>query len=326
MKTDNFFRPIICCSACLEFKKCRYSGEVIPDLVIRKLLDFVDFIPVCPEVEIGLGIPRKAVRLCRENDEIKMFQPVTGEDFTDRMWSFTNNFLDKLSTENYPDAFILKHKSPSCGINNVKIYNNKESYNSKKGNGLFANAAIEQFENAIFEDEGRLSNFTIREHFFTLIFAAAHLRSIIQTGAFRDLVDFHSCYKYLLMGYSQQGLKKLGKIVASGSKKSFVKSATEYRDMFIKTLAKPPGFKSMINSIQHMYGYFSDDLEKPEKMHFLNLIEEYRDERIPLSVLINILKSWAIRFKQDYILQQKILAPFPKELMMITDSGKGRKL
>jgi uncharacterized protein YbgA (DUF1722 family) len=128
------------------------------------------------------------------------------------------------------------------------------------------------------------------------------------------------------MGYSQAGLKRLGKIIASGSKKCFENTYSQYFNEFIKVFSKPASFKSMINAIQHMYGYFSKELSGAEKINFLNLIEEYRDERIPLSVLIEIIKSWAIRFNQEYILNQKLLRPYPVKLMKITDSGKGRNL
>lgn len=139
----QFAKPTIVVSKCLEFDACRYNGEMIPDVTIRNLQPFVTFIPVCPEVEIGLGTPRETIRIVEENGLNRLVQPSTREDVTEKMEQFSNDFLQTLSDV---DGFILKNRSPSCGTRDVKIYSSFEKAPAKgKGPGLFGGAVIKNF-------------------------------------------------------------------------------------------------------------------------------------------------------------------------------------
>ena len=208
-----FPKPNVVISRCITFAPVRYNGQLIPDLFVEKLKPFVNFIPVCPEVEIGLGVPREPVRIVLVNGERRLIQPATGSDFTKRMEDFAESFLSSLGDV---DGFILKRGSPSSGLRNVKIYATVEkSAPVGKGPGVFGGAVLERFPSLAVEDELRLINIKIREHFLTRIFTFAGFREIKKSGKMKDLVRFQSENKYLFTAYNQKELRCLGKIVAN---------------------------------------------------------------------------------------------------------------
>ena len=319
---NNFPKPNIVVSKCLGFAKCRYNGDIIPDPVVNSLKNYVNFQPVCPEVEIGLGIPRDPIRIIQAKGKKYLFQPATSKDVTKEMIAFTDTFLNSLSGI---DGFIFKYSSPSCGISRVKIYNGFDTNSSPTyGKGFFGGEAIERFPGIAIEDEGRLKNFTIREYFFTKVFTLAQFRLIKQKKQTNELVKFHTINKLLFMAHNQVKLKALGNIVANQPKNPINTVLAEYEATLYDLLKKAPSFTAWINVLQHAFGGVSKKLNKPERKFFLNSIEEYRDERIPLSVLTKLIYSWAIRFQDEYLLNQTFLQPFPEDLVEITDSGKGR--
>ncbi|MBI4398245.1 MAG: DUF523 domain-containing protein [Candidatus Omnitrophica bacterium] len=163
----KFEKPVVVLSKCLEFEACRYNGQVIPDSFIKKLIPHVDFMPVCPEVEIGLGTPRAPIRLVEEKEKIHLMQSGTLADVTHRMTSFSKKYLDSLKDV---DGFILKSRSPSCGLKEVSVYRSLEkSASIGKRTGLFAEAVLNAFPGLAIEDEGRLLNLKIREHSSILV-------------------------------------------------------------------------------------------------------------------------------------------------------------
>jgi uncharacterized protein YbgA (DUF1722 family)/uncharacterized protein YbbK (DUF523 family) len=320
---SEFPTPRVVVSRCLGFEKCRYDGSVISDPTVPMLKPHVEFITPCPEKEIGLGVPRDPVRLVQDNGEKRLFQPATGKDVTDDMRSYIDQFLDGLGEV---DGFILKHRSPSCGLSNVKIYYGfDEKVNHFRGKGMFGEAILSSHGSLPVEDEGRLRNFSIREHFLIRLYTMASFREFKQNPSMRGLVDFHTNNKFLFMAFNQETMHELGRITANHEQQPLEKVIGSYEVLMRKMLASMPRFTSWINMLYHAFGFISDGLEKQEKTFFLNAIEEYRDERIPLSTLIKLLKSYALRFNQDYLLRQTFLNPFPLDLVQITDSGKGRR-
>ncbi|EJR62592.1 hypothetical protein IIO_02523 [Bacillus cereus VD115] len=316
----QFAKPTIVVSKCLEFDACRYNGEMIPDITIRNLQPFVTFIPVCPEVEIGLGVPRETIRIIEEKGLNKLVQPSTREDVTEKMEQFSNKFLQTLP---HIDGFILKNRSPSCGTRDVKIYSSLEK-GPVKGTGLFGGAVIKNFSHLPIEEEGRLSNFIIREHFFTRLFTIAHYKMIKQTKNMKELVSFQSDYKYLFMAYNQVKQKELGRIIANQKNEMIEIVFDNYEKTLYELFLRAPRYTSNVNVCEHIFGYFKKKLKKQEKDHFLELIQKYAEKRIPLSSLLTILKSWAIRFDEKYLLRQTYFEPYPEALVEIYDSGKGR--
>ncbi len=319
-----FPKPRIVVSKCLGFAACRWNGATIPDEFISRLGPHVEYVPVCAEVEIGLGVPRDPVRVVLVDGALRLVQPATGKDFTDVMRRFAQDYVASVGAV---DGFILKSRSPSCGIKDVKVYPGAgKMAASGKGTGFFAAAVLERFGDLPVEDEGRLTNFALREHFLTRTFALARLREVLQSGVMRDLVTFQARHKLLLMAYNQTELRVLGRIVANPQKRPFSDVAAEYEAHFRKALLRAPRMGAILNVLMHALGHFSDSLSAREKAFFLDSLERYRARRVPLSVVTVILRSWIVRFGNAYLAEQVFFDPYPEALVEVTDSGKGREL
>lgn len=317
-------KPRIVVSKCLGFGTCRYNGQVISDPFISKMQQYAAFLPVCPEMEIGLGMPRNPIRIILDDGRRRLYQPAAETDVTEKMERFTAAHLASLERI---DGFILKNRSPSCGVSDVKIFKGYDAAaSSVRGSGFFGAAIEEAFKGMPLEDEGRLRNFTLREHFLTKVYTFARLRLTRKAGTMGALVDFHTRHKLLFLGYNQAGYRAAGPIVANHEHLDFATVTDRYETALKSIMEQPPRDRSMINALQHAFGGVSDDLSHQERAFFLDSLEEYLDERIPLSTLTHLLKSWAVRFNNSYLLSQTLLDPYPKELVMISDSGKGRNL
>ncbi len=311
-------------SRCLGFARCRWNDDIIPDKFIEKLKPYADFTTTCPEVEIGLGVPRDPIRIITQKDTCRLVQLNTGRDITVDMERFAKEYTGSLKDI---DGFILKDRSPSCGIKNVKTYTGlKHSPSQKKTGGLFAREALKRFPNTGVETEARLSNFTIRENFLTKLFTFASFRNIRSKPSMGRLVKFHSENKFLLMAYSQKDLMIMGRLVANKDKKRAEAVFNEYQMSLYRAMNKAPKFTANINVMMHALGFFSNKLSAGEKRFFLNSLEEYRREQAPLSVPLNLLQEFIIRFEEDYLSKQTFFRPYPRELLKTTDSGKGRDL
>ena len=315
--------PRILVSKCLGFAHCRYNGLIIASEFVDKLKPFVEFIPVCPEMEIGLGAPRNPVRMVVINQQMCLVQPSTGKDLSGTMHDFAASFL---SSAEKIDGFILKNRSPSCGIKDVKIYSGIDAdYAARKNAGFFGSTVLAKFPHLPVEDEGRLTNLKIREHFLTRIFIMARFKAIKNQPSMKALVAFHSCNKLLLMSYNQNEMRILGRTVANLEKRALLQILVDYEEHLAKALLRMPRYTSNINVLMHAIGYFTYDLTKSEKAFFFKHIEKYRTSKVSLSELLGIVKSWIVRFKNDYLMSQSFFQPYPEELIEIADSGKRDK-
>jgi uncharacterized protein YbgA (DUF1722 family)/uncharacterized protein YbbK (DUF523 family) len=318
----EFTKPRIVVSKCLGFAHCRWNGLTIEDDFVDRLKPHVEFVTTCPEVEIGLGVPRDPIRMVMQTGRLLLMQPATKIDVTDKMNKFCDTFLS--STRDI-DGFILKSRSPSCGIKEAKVYPGMEkSAALKKGSGFFGAAVLERFPNLPVEDEGRLRNFTIREHFLKRIFTLSSFRSIKRSQKMKDLVRFQAENKFLFMAYNQKEFRIMGRIVANQQKKPPAQVYADYETHLSNALAKTPRYTSNINVLMHAMGHFKDKLNKEEKAFFLDLMEKYRSGRAPLSSDLDVLMSWGVRFGEKYLLDQTFFKPYPEGLIDISDSGKGR--
>jgi uncharacterized protein YbgA (DUF1722 family)/uncharacterized protein YbbK (DUF523 family) len=321
----TFSRPNVVVSKCMEFAACRYNGVTSPDAIVQQLEPYVTYLPVCAEVEIGLGVPRDPVRIVLVNDEPRLLQPATGADVTEKMKAFSAAHLSALKDI---DGFILKGRSPSCGIKDVKVYRGVEkgAASTNKGRGFFAQAVLERYGHLPVEEEGRLTNFTIREHFLTALFALADFRAVKASGLMRELVCFHTDNKLLLLAYNESQYRVMGPIVANHKKQPPEAVIAAYEQHLWKALARPARRTAGINVLMHALGYFSEKLTSDEKAYFLDTLEKYRAEKVPLSVPVSLLGAWIARFKEPYLSRQTFFAPYPESLITISDSGKGRDL
>jgi uncharacterized protein YbgA (DUF1722 family) len=187
---------------------------------------------------------------------------------------------------------------------------------------MFGGAVVERFSALAIEDEGRLKNFRIREHFLTRIYTLAAFRAVKASGAIKNLVQFQADNKLLLMSYNQKELKALGKIVANPGKRPFNQVIADYELHLHAALVRPQRCGSHVNVLMHALGYFSYDLSSEEKAFFLDELQRYRDGKAPVSTLRTLLESWFARFGQDYLERQTYFAPYPEGLLELTDSGK----
>ncbi len=329
-------RPKLFVSRCLGFEACRYNGAVIEDPLVAKLAGFCDVTTACPEKDTGLGVPRDPVRLARAGGGIRMIQPATGRDHTDAMTAFCAAKAAELAgtapgsarpSAGLPavDGAVLKSRSPSCGMKDVKVYRSTEpGAMADVGIGLFGQAVLSALGGAPVEDEGRLKNYTIREHFLSGLFARARFRAVAESGGPRELSEFQARHKLLFLAVNQASMRRLGRIAANLERRPFPAVLSEYGAELGTMFGSPAKPGGVINTALHAFGGFSERLSPLERKYFLDAVEEYRDERIPASALFTLLKAWAVRFEVRYLLDQVFLDPFPKELVEITDSGKGR--
>lgn len=306
----KFIKPQIIISKCLEFDACRYDGQLISNRYIKKLKEFIDFNPICPEVEIGMGIPRDTIRIVENKEGKMLYQPDTEKDFSSSMNNFSKKYIEKI---NYIDGFILKADSPSCGITSAKVYPKKNNVPaSKRGPGLFTEKVIEKFPLHPKEEEKRLNNIFLREHFYTAIFTIADFKSVKN---FNLLYKYHAKHKYLFMSYNQTLMTKMGKIAANKNKDDIKKVLNDYYNALLLLFTKRSRHTSNINSLMHVLGYFKKVITKQEKKHFLDVLEEYNMKKIPLSALNSILYSWILRFDNQYLKNQSFFNPFPQDLI-----------
>lgn len=315
----DFPKPRLLVSACLWFQACRYNGQSLQFYLIDKLKDYVEFVTTCPEVEIWLWIPRMPIHLEVKNKKVELIQPSTGKIVTKDMKELAEKKFKSLWDI---DGAVLKAKSPSCGPNNVRLMHSNPGSETLKWNGLFAYLLKEKYTHLPVEDEGRLLNYKIREDFLIRIFTLAAFREIKSACKMSDLVEFHANHKYLYLMFHQKDLKSLWNIVANHEKKDVKNVFMDYQDWLLDMLSHTPNKRKATNAITHIFGYFKNDLTKSEKEFFLESLELFKDERIPFSSMIMMLKSWAIKYDNQYILKQKILNPFPSDLLELKDSGR----
>ena len=288
---------------------------MIPNNLVQALEPFVRFLPVCPEVEIGLGIPRDPIRIVSKKGVKKLVQPTTGRDLTGLMNKFSDKYLGSLGDV---DGFILKNRSPSCAIKDTKFYPDAENQIATgKGSGLFAEKVLEKFPGAAVEDEGRLRNPSIREHYLTRIFALARWREAKKKHTMKALVDYHSDNKFTLMSFNQKEMKELGRIVANLERRPVEETYELYDEHLRKAISRNSRRTTNINVLMHGLGYFSDVLTAKEKKFFLELIEKYKSNKTTLGTLQTVMESWIIKYEEPYLSRQTYFRPYPGELVEI---------
>ena len=310
------FKPRIVVSRCLGFEACRYNGQLAKNDFAAHIEPFVEFITVCPEADIGLGTPRKPVRLIQGSDGVpRLVQPATGADVTAKMNSYIKENMTALQNI---DGFLLKSRSPSCGPSRVKIYVDAEKGSaSEPGAGLYAEAASNHFSDVAIEDEGRMFDFHLREAFLMRVFSLARLRELEASPSLAAITKFHANHKLLLMCYHQDLMRQCGRIASNSDGLSLEELMKAYADQFRKTLVIQPKQSNIINALYHGYGWISEGLSAAEKTLFLDAVEEYRDDRITLATLQLLLKSYVVRLDHNYLGSQTFLEPYPQALCKV---------
>jgi len=304
-------------SSCLLGNKVRYDGQHKQDHFLKDTLSqWCNYVPVCPEVECGLSIPRESIRLVGEVDNPKLITTKTKIDHTKRMQSWIKEELDFLEKEELV-GFIFKTKSPSCGMRKVKIYNEAGYTISYAGIGMFARAFMERFPDIPVEDEGRLNDPGLRERFIESIFVLQRWRDAVKSGDVKDLVLFHSKHKYTLMAHSPEKLRTLGKLIANSGKIDFNKLVKEYRKILFQLLSLQKTRKKNYNVLLHMLGYFKKNLSAEEKAELLSESKNYLEGLTPLVVPLTLLRHYTKKYNENYLEDQQYLYPHPVELGLL---------
>lgn len=303
-------------SACLLGEKVRYDGGHKRDgYLVETFGRFVEWVPVCPEVEMGLGTPRDTLRLVRIGNDVHMQMPKTGVDHTDGMQSFARRRLRQLEEEDLC-GYVLKKGSPSCGMERVRVFN-PGGMPSKSGRGLFAEALLGHFPNLPVEEEGRLYDPRLRENFIERVFAYRRLRTLF-AGRWKqgDLVAFHTAHKLLLMAHSPRAYASLGRLVAGGKALPRAELRSRYEADFMAALSEKATTRRQTNVLQHIAGYLRPHLDEPSRKELLALIDDYRLGLVPLVVPVTLIRYFLRRFPIPYLSGQVYLEPHPKELML----------
>jgi uncharacterized protein YbbK (DUF523 family)/uncharacterized protein YbgA (DUF1722 family) len=308
----NFARPIIGVSKCLEFDMCRYDGSRINNNFIRNMKEYVDFITVCPEVGIGLGSPRKPIRLVTIGGKKNLYQPSSKKNLTKDMHDFTKKFI---TSNTIFDGFIFKRDSPTCGIMDVRLYHKLGTdVGYGKTSGMFSEGILKQFPNLVKEDEKRLNNISIRENFLTRIFVLAYLRESLQLKQIEKLIYFHSKNILLFLCYDEDLTVKLGLILKSSD--DFKIIASKYKNIVYSILSSIPKKNSIIDTFNYIFTPICSKLSSSEQSHYFSLIDGFDNDLISQSEISTLLYSWALRYDLKSIIDQSLFNPFPKNLLL----------
>lgn len=303
-------RPIILLSECLGIRPVRYDGNIVFDNFVEALIKYVDIVPICPEVGIGLSTPRNPLILYLEKNSIELVDTVTRHNYTRDMEEYAHRILRNIVI----DGALLKSASPSCGVGDAKLYS-EERRVIRKTDGLFTSILKNIYSYIPVESEKRMYNYEIRRRFLIKVFSLADLRTTLSNiGSVDKIVDFHRRYKYLIMLHSPSSLKRLGRLVADRKNYSMNELVEIYRKEFITALVKNPTRKAYANVFLHVYSHFKEELKSSERRFIINLINKYKSGNTSLRVVIEYFRGFIHRFNNKYLAEQKLLAPYPEEL------------
>ncbi len=303
-------------STCLLGEKVRYDGGHKHNRYITQTLgQFFEFVPVCPESECGLGIPREAMRLVGSVSQPRLVTNKTGIDHTDKMMSWAEGRLDQLEQEDLC-GFIFKKGSPSSGLFRVKVYNQK-GHPVNSGRGLFAAAFTARFPRIPVEEEGRLHDPILRENFIERVFALKRWREALSNRrTVGNLVAFHTREKMLLMSHSQKHYREMGRLVAAGKQTETKVLYDRYETLLNEALSLKGTISKHTNVLMHMLGYFKKQLSADEKQEVLELITSYRNGHLPLIVPVTLMNHFVRKYSQPYLSDQTYLNPHPLDLQL----------
>ncbi len=302
-------------SSCLLGQEVRFDGgHKHNSYVTGTLSKYFDFVPVCPEAAVGLGIPREPIRLVQRGDEIRT-QGVRSKELdpTDDLATFAHRTVRQLDDIS---GYILKNNSPSCGMERVKVYSEK-GIPQRTGVGIYAGVLLQSLPLLPVEEEGRLGDPVLRENFIERVFVYHRWQQLINSGlSARNLVEFHSNHKFLILAHNQENYRQLGRMVAEAGNAVIEQLAADYIAKLMATLKQPATPKQHVNVLQHLHGYLKEHLDKLDREEMVEIIEQYRQGLVPLIVPITLIRHHFRRRPDPYVMRQYYLSPHPKELML----------
>ena len=303
-------------SSCLLGEKVRFDGGHKLDHFLTDTLGrYVEYVPVCPEVEVGLPTPRETLRLIGDPENQRLVFSKSGEDITAQMTGWAKQRVMQLEKEDLC-GFVFKSKSPSSGMERVRLYD-RNGVPSKTGVGLFAKVFMEHFPLLPVEEDGRLHDPRLRENFIETIFTLKRLRETLAKGkTAKNLIDYHTRHKLLMMAHSPDIYRQMGKLVARAGERKTEKLFQDYLALLMKGMHLRPTVAKHVNVLQHIIGYFKKQLSADEKQEVIAVIESYRAKQVPLIVPLTLLNHFVRKYDQPYLKQQVYLNPHPVELKL----------
>ena len=304
-------------SSCLLGDEVRFDGGHKRDPFLTGTLGpFVEWVRVCPEVEVGMGVPRETLRLVRVGGDTRMITTRTGIDHTDRMRAYAARRATELAALDLR-GYVLKKDSPSCGMERVKVFDANGHAPVRAGVGTYAAVLKARFPALPIEEEGRLQDPVLRENFIERVFAYDRLRALFDgRWTIKDLVAFHTAHKMALLAHSTAAYHELGRLVASAKTFSRSEMRRRYEDLFMRTLARPATTARHTNVLTHMAGHLKKRLDDASRHELAACIDEYRRELIPLIVPLTLLRHHVRAHGVAYLAGQTYLEPHPRELML----------
>lgn len=303
-------------SACLAGQNVRYDGDNSHDRFLTDTLgEYVEYVPLCPEVEFGFPVPRETIRLEGNPASPRLMKTLSREDITESMNRWARERTALLDNEDLC-GFIFKSRSPSCGIERVKIHGGKGPP-VRKGTGLFAKAFMERFTMIPVEDNGRLNDPVIRENFIERIFVLKRWRDLKKEKKTKgNLVNFHTRHKLLILSHSTSHYQITGRLVAKAKALPIKEFYQQYQSLLMDALQLKATPKKNANVLMHMMGYFKKELTPDEKQEMLEVIDNYRTGILPLIVPVTLINHYVRKYDQHYLKGQIYLNPHPMELKL----------
>ena len=303
-------------SRCLLGEPVRFDGGHKRDAFLVDMLGrHVEWVPVCPEVEVGLGTPRESLRLVGSPQRSRLITINTGQDHTQAMNVFSKRRLQELESVGLC-GFVFKKNSPSCGLERVRVYN-RHGMPNRNGIGLFARAFRESFPLLPVEEEGRLLDLSLRENFIARVFGYHRWREFVHTAPDTSaMIQFHTRHKYLLLSHSRKHYERLGRLVAHARSYTPEDLAVRYGHDFLEALAIKATVRKHANVLQHIVGHLKKILSASQRVELMGVIEDYRNRLVPLVAPLVLLKHFIENYHVTYLKDQVYLDPYPKEFML----------
>jgi uncharacterized protein YbgA (DUF1722 family)/uncharacterized protein YbbK (DUF523 family) len=304
-------------SSCLLGEQVRFDGGHKRDaFLVGTFAEYCEWVPVCPEFELGLGVPRESLRLVGDKAAPRLIAPASETDHTVAMQRFVGRRLRQLEAEGL-HGFVFKKGSPTCGLERVRVYHLSMGGHESKGRGLFAAGLVERWPLLPVEEEGRLNDARLRENFIERVFAYYRWRQLLQDRPrTRDLVQFHANHKMTLLSHSPQHYRELGRLVAGAGRRRLEKVLAEYGEGFMHALRLKATPRKHANVLYHLLGFLKKLLDAEDRAELVDRIEAYRKGLVPLVVPLTLLAHHFRRHPTDWVAEQTYLNPYPAELML----------
>ncbi|WP_019894483.1 YbgA family protein [Hydrogenovibrio halophilus] len=315
----QFPRVHIAVSDCLRGTECRYNGgHAQDDFLNHDLAPYARFYPFCPEAPV-LGTPRETIRIVNFDGDLRVRGTRTEQDVTEGIEDYNRKMIPKLLSQGM-DGAVVKSRSPTCGMERIKFYRPTGEWfgsQDKMGQGLFTARLQKEAPWLAIEEEGRLKDAWLRENFVMHVFTQARWREFLQNQPdVKAFETFHRQHKFLLQSKSEAIFRQMGPVVAAAGKGDLKASLHTYEGLLHQALGEHSKRGAVINVLDHLFGFFKNELMAEEKNHYQETREEFRQGIVPMIAVIKVLQQFLRHYGSDYLAEQVFLNPYPAELAL----------